>query len=368
MHILFFTDTFFPLVGGAEMVLHNLALRLQDAGEKVTVLAPRVKGMDPEQDRAYSYRVVRYRTPRSKRFFQRRMLWDLLRIHWEGPVDMLHCHAGYPQAFVGASFKLLTGVPMVVRPHGSDVVPGGRIRRNKRLERRLIKGLARADAVVAQGQYLRAVIGELGVEQEKIHVINNGVDLSAFSQWEPYPHSGPYLLALGSLIRRKGFDLLIQAYARLDSPPWDLLIAGTGPEEQALLQLAEEQGVADRVRFVGFVAGREKVDLMRSAQCLVSASRKEPFSNVILEAYAAGLPVAASAIDGNLELVRHGETGYHFESGSVDSLVQVLERMIAAPEQMRLMRENVKRFVSSYDWLLVADRYRALYLELLQSR
>ena len=125
MHILFFTDTFFPLVGGAEMVLHNLALRLQDAGEKVTVLAPRVKGMDQEQDRAYSYRVVRYRTPRSKRFFQRRMLWDLLRIHWEGPVDMLHCHAGYPQAFVGASFKLLTGVPMVVRPHGSDVVPVG---------------------------------------------------------------------------------------------------------------------------------------------------------------------------------------------------------------------------------------------------
>lgn len=368
MHILFFTDTFFPLVGGAEMVLHNLALRLQDAGEKVTVLAPFVKGAGRERDGDYPYRVVRYRAPRSKRFCQRRMLWDLLRIHWKQRVDLLHCHAGYPQAFVGGSFKALMGVPMVVRPHGSDVVSGGRIRSNRRLERRLIKGLSRADAVVAQGQYLRAVIGELGVEQEKIHVINNGVDLSAFSNWEPYPHPTPYLLAVGSLIRRKGFDLLIQAYARIDAPPWDLLIAGTGPEERALLQSAKEHGVADRVRFVGFVAGQEKVNLMRSAKCLVSASRKEPFSNVVLEAFAAGLPVAASAIDGNLELVRHGETGYHFEPGSVASLVRVLELMISSPEQMQTMRENVKRFVASYDWLLVADRYRALYLELLRPR
>jgi glycosyltransferase involved in cell wall biosynthesis len=365
MHILLFTDTFFPLLGGAEMVLHNLASQLQARGDRVTVLAPRIKGESDSRDRDYSYNLVRYGTPRSKRFFQRQLLVDLLRIHWRQRVDILHCHAAYPQAFVGASFKALTGVPMVVRPHGSDVVPGGRIRKNRRLERRLIRGLSRADAVVAQGRYLHQVISELGLSREKIKIINNGVDLGAFSEWNQYAHERPYMVAVGNLIHRKGFDLLLNAYARVQSPAWDLLIAGDGAERENLQQLARTRGIDDRVRFLGYVTGQEKVDLLRSAQCLVSASRKEPFSNVVLEAFACGLPVLASAVDGNLELVRDGETGYHFAPESEDALYQLLDSIMSSPQQLAVLRGNIETFVKSFDWPKVGERYRSLYQEVI---
>ncbi len=366
MHLLFFTDTFFPLVGGAEMVLHNLASQLVRRGDTVTVLAPGVKSGDCD-DSEFPYTVVRYRTPRSKRIFQRLLLLDLFRIHRRYPVDVLHCHAAYPQAFIGAAFKHLSGVPVVVRPHGSDVVPGGRIRKNRRLERRLLSGLRGVDAVVAQGRYLFDLIRSLQVPDQKIHTINNGVDLEAFAHSTGYEYKRPYIVAVGNLIRRKGFDLLIQAYARLEQVPWDLLIAGAGVEENALRAMADELGVVDRVCFLGHVSGQEKVDLLRNARFFVSPSRKEPFSNAVLEALACGLPVVASAVDGNLELVQDGGTGYHFESDSVESLRDALRKMQLLANDDTRMRVAVKGFIARFDWPLVAERYRSLYIEVAQK-
>jgi glycosyltransferase involved in cell wall biosynthesis len=358
MNLCFFTDTFFPLVGGAEMVLHNLAIRLVKS-ERVHVIAPRVRNAENRMN--VPYHVHRYGKPSSKRFLVRQLLIKLAWLHARYRFDVIHCHSAYPPAFVAATFKRWTGIPFVVRPHGSDVVPGGRIRKNHRLETRLIKALSSADAVVAQGKYLKDIIVGLGVEKERVHIINNGVDLEMFSKGESFFHPRPYILGLGNLIPRKGFDILLKAYARLRDPEPDLLIAGPGPEKAHLELLTAELGIGDRVHFIGFIEGQEKVNLYRSAEFFVCPSRNEPFANVILEALASGLPVVASAVDGNKELVKREKNGLLFPPGDVGALASCLEIMIDNGSLSKKLREAVPDFIKEFDWGAVAGRYLTLY-------
>ncbi|MCP4664913.1 MAG: glycosyltransferase family 4 protein [Deltaproteobacteria bacterium] len=366
MKICFYADTFFPLVGGAEMVLHNLANQLTQRGEETHILAPRVRGADNKGP--FPYQVHRFGKPYSKRFLVRQTLIHLLWLQLRYRFDLLHCHAGYPPGYVGATFKKWFDTPLVVRPHGSDIVPGERIRKNPRLEKRLRQALVSADAVVAQGQYLKDVIVDLGVEEKKIHIIHNGVNLEIFSKGEAFAYPRPYIVSLGNLIPRKGFDILLHAYARLRGRKPDLIVAGPGPEKDRLQWLARDLGIAEQVRFPGFIGGQDKINLLCSAEFFVCPSRKEPFANVILEALAAGLPVVASAVDGNTELVHHGKQGLLFPSEDIAALEKSLQSMIHQPGLAHRLRSAVPEFAKQFDWPIVAGRYHTLYDSLKRHR
>lgn len=367
-----YTDTFLPDVGGAEMVLHNLAARLCRQQRRVVVVAPRPRRVDaPEEEQVEAqrdrYQVSRFRRPFSKRWGVRLVLPRLIRLHRRHRFDVLHCHAAYPQAYVASTLKRLYGIPYVVRPHGSDILPGERIRSNPRLERRARRGLADADAVIAQGEFLKEVIVDLGVDENQVRVIHNGVDLSEFADAPPYSHPRPYLLALGNLSRRKGMDVLIRAYARLASPRADLLIAGTGGELEALRELSNELGVASRVRFVGFVSGVEKVSLYRGAEFFVCPSRREPFANVILEAMASGLPVVATDVGGNRQLVGSGRHGLLCRSEDVEGMAGALGALLDSPDRLSDSRAAVPEYVARFGWERIAQEYATLYDEVARA-
>jgi L-malate glycosyltransferase len=121
MNLCLYTATFLPTIGGAELVLHALASALTAQGHSVTVLAPLVRRADNQVEAPY--RLRRYQRPSSKRFGVRQILLYLLHEYWRRPFDVLHCHGAYPPAYVGATLKRLLNIPMVVRPHGSDILP-----------------------------------------------------------------------------------------------------------------------------------------------------------------------------------------------------------------------------------------------------
>ncbi len=366
LRICFFTDTFFPFVGGAETVLHNLALRLTGRGVDVTVLAPQVRKCDNRLD--VPYRVVRYSRPSSKRFAVRQTLIPLVLLHTRHRFDLLHCHAGYPQAYVGATFRRLFGVPMVVRPHGSDILPNDRIRRCPRLERRLCRSLAAADAVIAQGAFLADVIRELGVADKQIRVIHNGVSLDEFRTAALSEAPRPYILGIGNLLHKKGFDVLLKAWARCNPQGHDLVIAGDGQEKTNLETLTRELGIADRVQFLGHVTGERKASLYRSARFLVCPSRSEPFANIILEGLAAGLPVVASTVGGNTESVRDGEHGLLFPNENDAELADRISRLLENPPLLDRLRAAVPAFIERFGWERITDEYLALYEEIVARR
>jgi len=134
------------------------------------------------------------------------------------------------------------------------------------------------------------------------------------------PEGVVLVLALGRLHPVKGFDVLLQAVARV--PGIHLWLAGDGPERPALQRLIHSLGLGDRVRLLGW---REDVPaLMAAADFLVCPSRHEPLGNVVLEAWAQRLPVIASAAEGPRALIATGETGLLVPVEDADALAAAM--------------------------------------------
>ena len=365
LSICLFSDVSLPSLGGAQTVLDCLAKRLVERGHRPIVVVPPAKTAC--DDGRLGYPIHRHRRQLSKRMGTRLVLPRLLLLHRRHRFDLIHCHAAYPQAHVAATLGRWCGIPFVVRPHGSDILPDDVIRRSPWLARRMRRAIGAAAAVIAQGDYLRGIIEDVGVPPDRIRVINNGVDIAAFRDAAPYPHPRPYILGLGCLVPHKGFDLLIRGYATLPAGRPDLLIAGAGPEMAALRALAEQLGVAGQVTLLGPVVGEPKISLYRSARFFVCPSRREPFANVILEAMAAGLPVVASDVGGNREMVRHQHTGLLCEPESPAALAEAMQRLLADSGLVARLTAGVARSIPGFDWSAVADRYVELYQEVVAT-
>ena len=364
LSICLFSDVALPSIGGAQTVLDALAQRLQALGHAPVVLAPSPR--QPWNDAALSYRVVRHRRLISKRFAVRLLLFKLIRLHAIHRFDLIHCHAAYPQAYVAMYFSRLFKIPYVVRPHGSDVLPGDLICSNPRLEKRVCLALRHADAVIAQGQSMRQAIQRLGVHDRQIVTIHNGVDLSLFAQAKLFDHPRPYALAMSSLVPHKGLDILLRAWGQVvSSCSLDLLIAGTGPELETLTELALKLGIADRVRWLGVVTGPDKRALLRSARMFIATPRREPFSNSLLEAIAAGLPIIATAVDGNLEIVQPNINGLLCAPESEQDVADAIYSLASGTILREHLARGSQQRAETFNWDRIVLEYIFLYREVL---
>src|SRR5439155_274446 len=143
----------------------------------------------------------------------------------------------------------------------------------------------------------------------RLSVIPNGVEPGVFVDGRARPHPRPYVAAVGRLVPQKGFDVLLEAFARLDAPEVDLLIAGDGPERRRLEALRERLGLGARVHLLGAVDRATVASLYRGARLVACPSRWEGLPLVCLEAMASGRAVVASRVDGIPDAVGDGETG-----------------------------------------------------------
>lgn len=194
---------------------------------------------------------------------------------------------------------------------------------------------------------------EWGMPPELFRHIPNFVDVS---RYEPRYAPGSAYLYFGRIIRQKGVATLIRAAAQAAKP---LLIAGTGPELEAMKRLANE--LAADVTFLGHLSGQALHDAVRNARAVVLPS--EWYENApvsVLEAYALGKPVIGARIGGIPELVRENETGVCFESGNVPSLVSALQSISARPDaQLEEMGRAARRWVEQ-DFTVARYRQRIL--------
>ncbi len=186
---------------------------------------------------------------------------------------------------------------------------------------------------------------------------------AAISRHDFYvPEGKPLLLALGRLHPNKGFDVLLKALAHL--PETYLLLAGTGPEREALEKLAVHEGVKPRVRFLGW---REDVaDLMATADLFVHAARHEPLGNVILEAWAHSVPVVATASDGPSLLIEDGATGLLTPLEDPVALAAAIKQALTDPAAAeRMAKAGHKRYVRDFTRKAVVAQYRAFFERIL---
>lgn len=245
----------------------------------------------------------------------------------------------------------------------------------KGVERAVLRWLVRklyprADAIVAAAAGIkRDLIENFGIAGDRIVVINNPIDLRRIRARarEPVDHpwfcrnQEPIVVAVGRLVKLKGYDFLIRAFAQL--PPnlrARLVVLGEGRERSALERLIEESGLKNRVALLGFQENPWKY--MARAHMLVLSSLTEGLPNAIGEAMALDLPILATDCSAGVrEYVQNGENGLLVPPGSVAALARGMGRMIGERQlcvemrhrsRARIERFDLPRIISAYEDVL----------------
>jgi glycosyltransferase involved in cell wall biosynthesis len=207
----------------------------------------------------------------------------------------------------------------------------------------------------------------------KIRFVSDGVD-NAFYALPANRHRlslSPFkLLFVGSLIPRKGLDVLLKALARINSlSSWTLTVAGDGPEGDHLRSLATDLGIAPGIRFLGNIPPARIPKLMRDHYLFILPSYWEGRPSVVHEAMAAALPVLATDIDGTRELVQHGQTGWLVPPGDVNALSIALDDLISGKRDLAAAGLAGRQWMleQGLTWDNTAKMYGQMYLEALKS-
>jgi glycosyltransferase involved in cell wall biosynthesis len=225
--------------------------------------------------------------------------------------------------------------------------------------RALRAALRRAARVVACAHSLAASAAHLepGVTP-RLTVVPNGVDPHRFAGGAIFAHPRPYVVAVGRLVRQKGFDVLIEAFARLRPTGVDLLLAGDGPERLALEEAGRRFGLAGRLHLLGARDPEAVASLYRGAVLAACPSRWEGLPVVCLEAMASGRAIVATTVDGIPDAVTDGETGLLVPPDDPVALAQALGRLLEDQTfRLRLGVAGQRVTAERFAWPRVASGY-----------
>jgi glycosyltransferase involved in cell wall biosynthesis len=356
MRILLWSSTFWPHIGGVEVLGANLAGALARRNHEVTVLTrrdvddlPARSSVDGVAVRRLPFRQAVESRDASAVAALRREVDDLL---VDVRPDVVHLyHLGPDLLF----HRLTTGSrPGVVTLHWSvpDPVLGAT--------------LAGAGAVAACSQaVLDDAVTRHPEHVARVRLVRNALP-PAHGDPTPVGDGPPVVLLVGRIVPQKGFDLGLQAFARLRATgaAARLVVAGDGIERPALAASAEALGVADAVELRGWCDPAQVRALMAEATMVVMPSRYEPFGLVALEAGQARRPVVAFAVDGLVEAVDHERTGLLVPPEDVDGLAEAMRRLATEPGLARRLGDaghDPDR--AAADWDAHVSAHEALYAE-----
>lgn len=213
-------------------------------------------------------------------------------------------------------------------------------------------------------------LARMGRARSRTSVVPCGVDIDAFTPHGPVAgrDGRPRIVSVGRLVARKGFGTLIRALPRI--PGAELVIVGgpparglgDDPQAQRLLGLANELGVAGRVRLLGGVARADMPALLRSADVVACTPWYEPFGIVPLEAMACGVPVVATAVGGIRDTVVDGVTGRLVPPKDPDALGDAIATVVGDRRRGRALGDaGRERACARYTWDRVAADTERIY-------
>ena len=260
-------------------------------------------------------------------------------------VEHFHAHFASGPARQAKLASFLSGIPFSFTAHAKDLFwTGHQHGKNNKLKKRLRS----ADFVVAISEYNRRFIESLDfkVPHRRVVTIYNGLDLSKWAllrpDGRPASRGGlPLLLAVGRLVPKKGFHVLVEACGLLKAAGerFDCVIVGAGPEGGTLRRAIEQAGLEDCVHLPGAITqDRLLADYFPRAALLVQPSvvsadgDQDGIPMVILEAMAVGLPVVSTAVSGIAEAVIHETTGLLVAPGDARGLAESMRRILRDPK------------------------------------
>jgi glycosyltransferase involved in cell wall biosynthesis len=373
--------------------VHELARRLKDRFE-IDVVAPHAPGL-AQKEVLDGVRIHRFRYAPGRledlaydggmlnRLRARPLRWLLVPFYLTAMVltarrlikrrghAVIHAHWLIPQGLAALFCRRVGGrrVPVLCTLHGGDLF-GLDVGWANRLRASI---LARLDAVTVVSEAMRQRVQALGRNLPESAVIPMGTDLTDRFTPDPTVSREPFLLFVGRLVRKKGVDLLLDAFASItgDHPELTVVIVGDGPERTALEAQANGLGIDGRVRFLGSVRNDHLPDLCRRATAAVFPFRKEAtgdqegFGLVVVEAMGCGCPVVCTDVPAVRDIFPETEVASLIPPESSSELASVIRRVVTDPTTAAETAWTAKQFVSArFDWWRAAAGYDDLLLSL----
>ena len=362
MRVLFWTPLYPPSIGGLEILVADLARGLRARGHDVCV----VTGVGPpyglpEHDvhegtpvHRIGFREALERRDPAGVIAARRRIADLKRSFRP---DVVHSHL--PDVGVLGHLRTLDAHParLVVTAHMvfEDELYLPRPAFDTLMDR------AAWVTAVSEASLAPLLAGWPGIA-DRSSVVHCGREAPTLPLAAPPAASRPVVLCMGRLVRDKGFDVAIAAFARIADafPRARLVVGGDGPERSRLEEQAAALGIADRATFTGWVSPDATTELIDGATVVVMPSRwEEAFGLVALEAAQRARPVVAARVGGVPELVDDGETGLLFGREDAEGCAAAIAALLAEPGRARRMGEagrerarvrfGLDRFVDGYE-------------------
>ena len=341
-HVLLVVDQFPKTLGGGERIVLRLAGLLPSYGFRVSILTFLVH---PESSALASAPCPVYLLPITKTYD-----WTAFRAGVElreflrkQRVSVMQTFFESSDLWAGLVAKLTPGVRLIWSRRDMGILRG---RKHSMLYRLMSSA---PDAVLAVSEQVRRHAIEVdGIAPERVRTVYNGLDLA---EWDGEPERSwgagfAVITTVGNIRRVKGHDVFVRAAAlvRRQFPEASFSVAGDVLEPayfEELQELVDELGLSGRFHFVGGVSDLR--EHLRSADVFVLPSRSEGFSNAIVEAMAASLPVVATDVGGNAEAVESGVTGWVVPSDDPEALAGAITRLLADPATARRMGAEGKR-------------------------
>ena len=385
MHVLHVTDVYFPRVNGVSTSIRSFRADLAAAGVETTLVAPAYGGASAPDDDAGIVRVPSARVPRDPE--DRRMHWGSLEAQLAGMaargVDLVHIQTPFLAHYAGLRAARRLGVPAIATCHTlfeeylHHYVPALPRPWGRRLARTLTRSQAAGlAALVSPSGPMRDRLLEYGVDVP-IHVLPTGLPAdrlrrgtgARFRERHGIGAERPLLLYVGRVAHEKNIDFLLRVHARVlrERPDALLLIAGEGPAREPLARLARQAGIADSVRFVGYLERRTELPACYcAADVFVFASKTETQGLVLLEAMALGVPVVALAEMGTQDVLKEG-AGCRIAPDDVAGFARTVLPLLADREAARALGAAGRPYAAGWSEGRMADAVIGLYRQLCQE-
>jgi 1,2-diacylglycerol 3-alpha-glucosyltransferase len=383
LRVLYVSDVYFPRVNGVSTSIQTFRRELAALGHATTLVAP-AYGSAPadEQD---IVRVASRRVPFDPE--DRAMRWrQLARVglaldarHF----DLVHVQTPFFAHYAGVRFARRWGVPCVATYHTlfEEYLHHYARFAPRRATRAMARDFSRrqcgdVDAIVVPSTAMRETLHRYGVGR-RTEIIPTGIPLgeiaggdgARFRRTHGITPERSVLAYVGRVAFEKNIDFLLRALVRVREKVSDVLlvVCGEGPALAALRTLARDAGIADNVRFVGYLDRTTALlDCYRAADALVFASRTETQGLVLLEAMALGVPVVSTAVMGTRDIVGPGKGALVAEDSEQDFAEKVIHLLKDSALRQRLAAEAWD-YARLWSAPALALRLQGFYLSLVDA-
>ena len=367
MRVLFWAETFWPHIGGAQLGALELILALRQRGYDFIVVT---RKDDPSESSVDEYAGVPiYRFPFWKAVADKNLSQLLeakrkvAKLKQDFAPELVHLHGLGPSAFFVLESSKAYPVPLLVTLTGMAF----EAQEGLQLYTRVLRA---SDWVTVKSKAILTSAHQMVPEiKPRSSVVYRGrTDL--LPQLSSLPMVLPRIVCVGRLDAIKGFDLALSAFSTIvrKFPEMEMVIAGDGPQRSRLEQHAESLGLTEKVKWLGWMAPEKIPVLLATALVVLIPSRSEGLPRVAVEAALMARPVVGTRVGGIPEVVLHEQTGLLVEPENDRALAEAITFLMTHQDLGETMGHSARKLaLEKFRPVHCMDSYQALYQQLTQN-